>query len=367
MDSLPKPSSCSFSRLRAAALILGVGFLLFFIRNAFVVDFHKPLQVFVWLCIGGIAAMQGVISFILHRHCPECPIRLRMFELLIFGAPMIEFFNHSLIAAYQFVHEGLIPIQSFSPVVPWVMLIFVYTLFIPNTWKRAAIMLGLIGLIPSIMFFGVAIYTESATPIYSLSSAITNSLMLLVAVLTGVWGVYNMTRLRTEAFEARQMGNYKLLRKIGAGGMGEVYLAEHQLMKRPVAIKLIHPNQSHDPHAWHDSNVKFCATAKLSHWNSIEIYDYGRTPDGTFYYVMEFLPGMSVSEMVESYGPMPGERVVYLLQQVCEGLGEAHSLNLIHRDLKPGNIFSAFRGGYYDVAKLLDFGLSEAADEHEFA
>jgi serine/threonine-protein kinase len=215
------------------------------------------------------------------------------------------------------------------------------------------------GAIAAAMFFGLAIYTNHLHPLFTANNALTQTLMMTIAVLTGVWGVYNMTRLRTEAYEAKQMGNYKLLRKIGTGGMGEVYLAEHQLMKRPVAIKLIHPNQSHDPHALARFEREVRATAKLSHWNSIEIYDYGRTPDGTFYYVMEFLPGLSVADLVERNGPMPGERVVYLLQQVCAGLQEAHSLGLIHRDLKPGNIFSAYRGGFYDVAKLLDFGLAK--------
>jgi eukaryotic-like serine/threonine-protein kinase len=130
-------------------------------------------------------------------------------------------------------------------------------------------------------------------------------------------------------------------------------------MKRPVAIKLVRPSQANDPHALARFEREVRATAKLSHWNSIEIYDYGRTPDGTFYYVMEFLPGRNIAELVEGNGAMPGERVVYLMQQVCDALREAHSLGLIHRDLKPGNIISAYRGGFYDVAKLLDFGLAK--------
>ncbi len=98
-------------------------------------------------------------------------------------------------------------------------------------------------------------------------------------------------------------------------------------------------------------------TATLSHPNTVEIFDYGRTEDGTYYYVMEFLPGLSLAELVEQYGPLPPERVVYLLRQVCEALHEAHGAGLIHRDIKPSNIFAARRGGQDDVAKLLDFGL----------
>ena len=99
------------------------------------------------------------------------------------------------------------------------------------------------------------------------------------------------------------------------------------------------------------------ATAKLTHWNTVEIYDYGHADDGTFYYVMELLPGLSLEELVKYHGPLPPERAVHFLRQVCKALREAHAKGLIHRDIKPANIIAAERGGVYDVAKLLDFGL----------
>ena len=101
--------------------------------------------------------------------------------------------------------------------------------------------------------------------------------------------------------------------------------------------------------------------ATLSHPNTVEIFDYGRTEDGTYYYVMEYLPGMSLTDLVERHGPLPPERAVYLLRQVALALQEAHEAGLIHRDIKPSNIFAARRGGMDDVAKLLDFGLVRAA------
>ena len=104
-------------------------------------------------------------------------------------------------------------------------------------------------------------------------------------------------------------------------------------------------------------------TAKLTHWNTIEIYDYGLTDDGTFYYVMELLPGMSLEDLVEKHGRLPPERVVHLLRQICDALQEAHSIGLIHRDIKPANIFVSQRGGVFDVAKLLDFGLVKEGRE----
>jgi serine/threonine-protein kinase len=171
--------------------------------------------------------------------------------------------------------------------------------------------------------------------------------------------VHIINSLRHEAFRARQMGQYHLKEPIGAGGMGEVYLAEHLLMKRPCAIKLIRPEKAGDPTVLARFEREVRATAKLSHWNTIDIYDYGRADDGTFYYVMEFLPGMSLQELVTKYGPLPAERVIYLLRQVCDALQEAHGQGLIHRDIKPANIFAAERGGLHDVGKLLDFGLAK--------
>src|SRR5207302_2847356 len=98
-------------------------------------------------------------------------------------------------------------------------------------------------------------------------------------------------------------------------------------------------------------------TATLSHPNTVEVYDYGRAEDGTYYYVMEYMPGLNLAELVQRHGPLPPARAVYLLRQVCGALREAHATGLIHRDIKPSNIFAARRGGMADVAKLLDFGL----------
>jgi serine/threonine-protein kinase len=99
------------------------------------------------------------------------------------------------------------------------------------------------------------------------------------------------------------------------------------------------------------------AAATLTHWNTVEVFDYGHTEDGTFYYVMEYLPGMDLQDLVEQHGPLPPGRAVHLLRQVCQALREAHGIGLIHRDIKPSNIIACERGGVHDVAKLLDFGL----------
>ncbi|MCG8449613.1 MAG: serine/threonine protein kinase, partial [Pirellulales bacterium] len=184
-------------------------------------------------------------------------------------------------------------------------------------------------------------------------------LVMLLTVVTATVGVKSIGALRREAFVARQLGQYRLKQMLGSGGMGEVYLAEHQMMKRPCAIKVIRPEKAGNPKVLARFEREVRATAKLSHWNSIDIFDYGRTHDGTFYYVMEFLPGHNIGELVATHGALPPARIVYLMKQVCDALAEAHGQGLIHRDIKPANIYCAYRGGVFDVAKLLDFGLAK--------
>ena len=180
---------------------------------------------------------------------------------------------------------------------------------------------------------------------------------MTLAATIAVFGAYKLDELRQQVAEARRLGQYQLVRKIGAGGMGEVHLAEHLLLKQPVAIKLIHPERAGDPEALARFEREVRATARLKHWNTVQIYDYGFAEDGTFYYVMEYLPGFTLEEIVRAHGPLPPARAIHFLRQVCAALREAHGLQLVHRDVKPANIMVCERGGVFDVAKLLDFGL----------
>jgi eukaryotic-like serine/threonine-protein kinase len=195
----------------------------------------------------------------------------------------------------------------------------------------------------------------SSTPRYLLLSF--DAMVLLILAVGSTFGARMISVLRTQIAEAKHLGQYRLRRRIGAGGMGEVYLAEHQLLKRPCALKLLRPESVADPRTLARFEREVRLTAALSHPNTVEIYDYGRTDKGTYYYVMEYLPGQSLAELVERHGPQPPGRVVYLLRQICQALREAHAAGLIHRDIKPSNIFVSQRGGMDDVAKLLDFGL----------
>ncbi len=161
--------------------------------------------------------------------------------------------------------------------------------------------------------------------------------------------------LQEKVLEARQLGQYTLEAKIGQGGMGEIYRARHAMLRRKTAIKLLPGDHSEEQLRRFEREVQL--TASLTHPNTICIFDYGRTPEGTFYYAMELLEGLNLDTLIEHHGAQPPGRVVNLMLQACGALAEAHAVGLIHRDLKPANIFLCRQGGIDDFVKVLDFGL----------
>ena len=158
-----------------------------------------------------------------------------------------------------------------------------------------------------------------------------------------------------------RVGSYSLIEQLGSGGMGEVWLARHQLLARPAAVKIVREAATGAGEDAHALRLRFTreaqATAELQSPHTVQLFDFGLTDTGSFYYVMERLRGMDLQRMVERYGPLPPERAVFLLKQACLSLSEAHALGLVHRDIKPANLFICRLGPQYDFLKVLDFGV----------
>ncbi|MDX1946460.1 MAG: serine/threonine-protein kinase [Pirellulaceae bacterium] len=354
------------SRLRSASLISFTGFAAFLVWHTLLLDFASASYLLVYLAHLATTLILGSIGFSLLSRCPMTTRQLRGIELVTFGVGiaffmLLQFSNMTRWAA----EFGVLPQIG----APWLLQIFLYAIFIPNTWQRAAAVIGAMAAAPLVSVVITALLDPRVAALLAGDprTLVEMVLMLALASVGAVWGVFTLNHWRTEAYQARQLGQYKLKQLIGSGGMGDVYLAEHQLMKRPCAIKVIRPEKAGDPKVLARFEREVQATAKLSHWNSVDIFDYGRADDGTFYYVMEYLPGMNLSELVRRFGPLPAARAIHLVRQACDALHEAHELALVHRDIKPANIFAAVRGGVFDVAKLLDFGLAKPLADLETA
>jgi serine/threonine-protein kinase len=247
------------------------------------------------------------------------------------------------------------------------LIIFARSVFVPSSARRTTILGILIG-IPLVvatywhnLSIDLSIWSTFGYNAESAQRVAGSQVVITVMWWTLTIGLAALAsrvihRLRKEVSDVQKLGQYNLERKLGEGAMGVVYQAKHGMLKRPTAIKLLRPEVA-DRDALDRFRREVQLTAKLTHPNTVTIYDYGRTPDGLFYYAMELLDGATLTQVVEAGGPQPVARVVRILRDAALALNEAHDVGLIHRDIKPSNIMLARQGGVPDVTKVLDFGL----------
>lgn len=218
----------------------------------------------------------------------------------------------------------------------------------------------------SLLVHGVPPETGNILPL----AIIRHAIPVLICVGIAYVNSYRVFRLARDVSKARRLGSYQLSEKIGSGGMGEVWRARHKMLARPAAVKLIRPeslgkngDQGNVGTVLKRFEREAQATAMLTSPHSIQLYDFGIAEDGVFYYVMELLEGRDLKSLVHESGPVPAERAVHFLRAACNSLDDAHHRGLIHRDVKPANIFTCRRGHEFDFVKVLDFGLVKAVTE----
>jgi len=252
-----------------------------------------------------------------------------------------------------------------SPYVPGLCLVLLgRTVTSQDPWKRGLVMSG----IPVVSFFGVLLASGIVSPRVAaqihdpaaLTTLLINSAYVLCTYTFLVVGGHIVWSLRRQVFEARNLGRYRLKRRLASGGMGDIWVAYHPGLKRDVAVKILRPDaleRSSSALARFEREVR--ATTELMHPNTVRVFDYGTTEDGLWYYVMELLEGETLAEHVSRLGPLAPARAIHIVGQAARALGEAHEQGIVHRDVKPENLFLTSLGGEHDFVKVLDFGIAK--------
>ncbi len=359
-------------RLKIGAPLLCLTVTLFTLHAAFFGHTEYPL----WY--GGVIAVVFVaLSALLWSQVPLTLGQLRLVELTLFGLIALNYLANQYIDALRWASQGdavetMARVTSTRQAAYAIMA--TYALFIPNTWRRALVVLTAMAFLPAFVPLVMRFHDPEALALLRSGMGVEAwtyvAIWMVVGVAITTAGTHIIQVLRVEAYEARQLGQYRLTEKIGAGGMGEVWKAKHRLLARPAAVKLVRPEMidAKTPDEARTTLSRFereaQATASLRSVHTIEIYDFGITDDGVFYYVMELLDGLDLENLVKQFGPLSPARTIYLLQQACDSLAEAHAHSLIHRDIKPANLFTCRMGRACDFIKILDFGLVKS-DPHQ--
>jgi serine/threonine-protein kinase len=304
----------------------------------------------------GIAVGFLVAAVIRSRRLPF-PTLMRIglvFEIVSsYGIAAGEFADPILLET----HRGFL---GLSWVAVWIVL---FTVVVPTPPRRAAIAaLASVSAVPVVIGLMMAFDVTSLrlTPAQFFFGLVFPYLLVVCMAYVGARVVYH---LGTEVKRARELGSYHLEEKVGQGGMGEVWRARHRMLARPAAIKLIRPSVGDDGRTavTEESLRRFEREAqvisRLRSPHTVELFDFGRTDDGAFYYVMELLDGLDADALIRRFGPIPPDRAICLLRQICHSLSEAQSHGLVHRDIKPANIYLCRYGEEYDFVKVLDFGI----------
>jgi hypothetical protein len=367
------PSNSEGDRLlvnRRIAYFGGVFFLLslaFYIRNVALISFMErtwpPLGQSALLFHAAAIAVAG-LQWLLCRGGKRSSKQLNLIDVGGLVGSMALY--AALIVAEASSFDHAIAVQSAGAEVLLMALVMValvvtHAIIVPATVRR---MFWLSAVAAAIGPITAYVVTAKSFPLEVLQRK--PWLPLNEALYVGMWAFLTVAvstiaarvihGLQQRVRDANEVGQYTLEEKIGEGGMGVVYRARHALLRRPTAVKLLAPGRAGEQ-AVRRFEQEVQLTSALTHPNTIAIFDFGRTPDGIFYYAMEYLDGITLEDLVAHAGAQPAARVVHILKQVCGALVEAHAIGLIHRDIKPANLMLCVRGRIPDQIKVLDFGL----------
>jgi plasmid stabilization system protein ParE len=283
---------------------------------------------------------------------------------------VFELTRSYVIAASEYGDPVMLETQRGMMGLSWVAVwVVLFTVVVPTSPRRAVLAaLASVSSVPVVI--GVVLASGAISsrmgPAEFFFGLVFPYLLVVGMAYVGARAVYN---LGTEVKRARDLGSYRLEEKLGEGGMGEVWRARHRMLARPAAIKLIRPSLAVGTRdgvseaALRRFEREAQVISQLRSPHTVELFDFGVADDGAFYYVMELLDGLDADSLLRRFGPVPAERAIYLLRQVCHSLSEAQSCGLVHRDIKPANIFLCRYGEEYDFVKVLDFGIVAAVRE----
>ena len=321
--------------------------------------------------VAGIAIISSIVIFVLTRTLrlnPQVLLDLGLIYLVIssLGIAFAEFWRVTLEGHLPMLERGMKPWFGISWVCLWIIS---FAVLVPNTPGKVLLTsLVAASMPPLVLLISMALDASPDIPGFFWGGLATAMYGSALIAFVGSRTIYGLGR---DISEARVMGSYRLVERLGQGGMGEVWKAEHRMLARPAAIKLIRTDALGADAPRTDVRRRFereaQATALLRSPHTVELYDFGVTEDGRFYYVMELLDGLDLETITARFGALPAQRVVAILRQACDSLSEAHDHGLVHRDIKPANVYLCRMGNTFDFVKVLDFGLVKYFDHTDDA
>jgi serine/threonine-protein kinase len=329
--------------------------------------------IFGWVSTGwmpwpmlGVPLLSAAAALTLHLRPEASRLSMRVIETVLFQGSAAMLTLAPILAAISpagspgFLDPNL-AVYRISVAVFGLMV--VYGMFVPNSFGRAAVFLGMLLVAPVLVPVVCSLCLPLPSPGVQAEHLFYNLILLCIGATVSAFGAHTLSSMRSAAAHIQDTGMYRLTEKIGQGGMGEVWKAEHRLLARPAAIKVIRPELMGLPDrkrldqaiARFQREARITASLRSPH--TVSLFDFGVTCHGTFFYVMEYLDGLDLEQLIRRFGPQPADRVAFLMRQAAESLAEAHERGLVHRDVKPSNLHVGRVGVRYDFLKVLDFGL----------